>query len=130
MSIQKIAAFSNGVTGSNPAGVMLGEVLPSDTEKQRITAEVGFSETAFAAPVDTGWRVRYFSPESEVPFCGHATMALATAAGYLRDVAWPDGVVINVVQGGHGYAILPAGRDTTRARPLNPRVRLGADHDR
>jgi PhzF family phenazine biosynthesis protein len=46
---------------------------------QRIAAEVDFSETAFAAPDGKGWRVRYFSPESEVPFCGHATIALGAA---------------------------------------------------
>lgn len=46
---------------------------------QAIAAEVGFSETVFAAPDDEGWRVRYFSPESEVPFCGHATIALGAA---------------------------------------------------
>jgi len=47
---------------------------------QRIAAEVGFSETAFVAPLggDMGgtWRIRYFSPESKVPSCGHATIAL------------------------------------------------------
>jgi PhzF family phenazine biosynthesis protein len=46
---------------------------------QRIAAEVGFSETAFAMPIEHGWRVRYFSPESEVQFCGHATIALGAA---------------------------------------------------
>jgi PhzF family phenazine biosynthesis protein len=46
---------------------------------QRIAAEVGFSEPAFAAPTDNGWRVRYFSPAAEVPFCGHATIALGAA---------------------------------------------------
>jgi PhzF family phenazine biosynthesis protein len=46
---------------------------------QRIAAEVGFSETAFAAPAGDAWRVRYFAPESEVPFCGHATIALGAA---------------------------------------------------
>lgn len=46
---------------------------------QRIAAEIGCSETVFAAPVETGWRVRYFSPESAVPFCGHATIALGAA---------------------------------------------------
>ena len=79
MPILKIAAFSDGDTGGNPAGVMLGEVLPSDADMQRIAAKVGFSETAFAAPTDAGWRVRYFSPENEVPFCGHATIALGAA---------------------------------------------------
>ncbi len=79
MKIQKIAAFSDGGGGGNPAGVMLGEELPSPAEMQRIAAEVGFSETAFAAPMSgtkTGYRVRYFSPASEVLFCGHATIAL------------------------------------------------------
>lgn len=65
--------------GGNPAGVMIADELPNDSEMQRIAAEVGFSETAFAVSTGTGWRVRYFSPESEVPFCGHATIALGAA---------------------------------------------------
>ncbi|MEO1069245.1 MAG: PhzF family phenazine biosynthesis protein [Cyanobacteria bacterium J06638_6] len=79
MDILKIAAFSDGDRGGNPAGVMIAEAHPSEAEMRRIAAEVGFSETAFAAPTGTGWRVRYFSPESEVPFCGHATIALGAA---------------------------------------------------
>jgi len=43
---------------------------------QAVAAQVGYSETVFAVPADHGWRVRYFSPEAEVPFCGHATIAL------------------------------------------------------
>jgi PhzF family phenazine biosynthesis protein len=46
---------------------------------QRLAHEVGFSETAFAARSGDGFRVRYFSPEAEVPFCGHATIALGAA---------------------------------------------------
>lgn len=46
---------------------------------QQIAADIGFSETAFAAPVEGGWQVRYFSPLAEVPFCGHATIALGAA---------------------------------------------------
>lgn len=79
MIIQKLAAFSDGAQGGNPAGAAIGEALPDAADMQRIAAEVGFSETAFAAPVEDGWRVRYFSPESEVPFCGHATIALGAA---------------------------------------------------
>lgn len=76
MTLQRIAAFSDGPVGGNPAGVWLCDALPSATEMQRIAAEVGFSETVFAAPESGTWRVRYFSPRSEVPFCGHATIAL------------------------------------------------------
>ena len=79
MNVLKIAAFSDGDAGGNPAGVLIGDVLPDATEMQSIAARVGFSETAFAAPDGDNWRVRYFSPESEVPFCGHATIALGAA---------------------------------------------------
>jgi PhzF family phenazine biosynthesis protein len=77
--VQRIAAFSDGAVGGNPAGVWIGDVLPQDAEMQRIAHEIGYSETAFAAPLGEDWRVRYFSPESEVPFCGHATIALGAA---------------------------------------------------
>ena len=82
--IQKIAAFSDGNQGGNPAGVVIEDVLPTATTMQNIAHDVGFSETVFAAPDDDSagnksWRVRYFSPESEVPFCGHATIALGAA---------------------------------------------------
>ncbi len=68
MSIQKIAAFSDGNTGGNPAGVLIYDKHPEPKEMQAIAAEVGYSETAFAEPIDGGYKVRYFSPESEVPF--------------------------------------------------------------
>jgi PhzF family phenazine biosynthesis protein len=79
MDILRIAAFSDGDSGGNPAGVAIAAQLPPADEMQALAAEVGFSETAFAMPAGDGWRVRYFSPESEVPFCGHATIALGAA---------------------------------------------------
>lgn len=82
MNILKIAAFSDGERGGNPAGVVMTEAFPDDGRMQAIAAEVGFSETAFAVPAGAGWRVRYFSPESEVPFCGHATIALGAALAF------------------------------------------------
>ena len=79
MDVLRIAAFSDGDAGGNPAGVVIADQLPEAADMQRIAAEVGYSETAFAAPSGERWRVRYFSPESEVPFCGHATIALGAA---------------------------------------------------
>ena len=76
VEVQRIAAFSDGSQGGNPAGVVLCEVLPDDATMQAIAAEVGYSETVFAAPAYGEWRVRYFAPEIEVDFCGHATIAL------------------------------------------------------
>ena len=79
LEIQRIAAFSQNGEGGNPAGVVIADQLPSARDMQRIAAEVGYSETVFAAPDDGDWKTRYYSPESEVPFCGHATIALGAA---------------------------------------------------
>jgi len=79
MTLLRIAAFSDGDRGGNPAGVLIADAHPTADEMRRIAAEVGYSETAFAMPQGDAWRVRFFSPESEVPFCGHATIALGAA---------------------------------------------------
>lgn len=79
MKVQRFASFSDGDVGGNPAGVVLCEALPDAETMQAVAAEVGYSETVFAAPAGDGWRVRYFAPESEVAFCGHATIALGAA---------------------------------------------------
>src|SRR3954447_10872209 len=46
-----------------------------------VAAEIGYSETAFLTPRSGGreYDIRFFSPEAEVPFCGHATIATAVA---------------------------------------------------
>ncbi|WP_291729720.1 PhzF family phenazine biosynthesis protein [Leisingera sp. F5] len=77
--ILRVAAFSDGAEGGNPAGVAVGDSLPPESEMQRLAKEVGYSETVFAAPQADGWRVRFFSPEEDVAFCGHATIALGSA---------------------------------------------------
>ena len=78
--LHKLAAFTEDPAGGNPAGVWIGDQLPEPADMQRIAAEVGFSETAFVAPATGDNReVRYFSPEMEVPFCGHATIATGVA---------------------------------------------------
>lgn len=74
-----LASFSSENTGGNPAGVYISDAYPSDETMRKIAADLGYSETAFACPKGDAWHVRYFSPESEVPFCGHATIALGAA---------------------------------------------------
>ncbi|TLP67707.1 PhzF family phenazine biosynthesis protein [Parasedimentitalea maritima] len=81
MNPQRIAAFSNGQAGGNPAGVVIQDQLPAPKEMQTLAREIGYSETVFAAPMGDQWQVRYYSPEAEVAFCGHATIALGVALG-------------------------------------------------
>ncbi len=84
MDIQCIAAFSDNGRGGNPAGVVLLDAPIPDVEMARVASEVGYSETVFAVRNSdgaSGWRARYFSPETEVPFYGHATIALGAVLG-------------------------------------------------
>lgn len=82
-TLLRLAAFTTDPNGGNPAGVWIGRSFPPDPEMQRIAAEVGYSETAFLVPAADSapgaFRVRYFSPLAEVPFCGHATIASGVA---------------------------------------------------
>ncbi len=81
MEVLKLAAFSQNGEGGNPAGVAFYDEMPAEDEMLAIAKEVGYSETAFLVKQADGWRVRYFAPEMEVPFCGHATIALGAALG-------------------------------------------------
>jgi PhzF family phenazine biosynthesis protein len=83
--LRRLAAFTTDPAGGNPAGVWIGETLPPPEEMQRIASEVGYSETAFLAPMAGGERtVRYYSPAAEVSFCGHATIASGVLLGELE----------------------------------------------
>ena len=80
--VLRYAAFSEVPGGGNPAGVVLDARALDDLAMLAIAADLGYSESAFAVPVDVAQRhygVRYFSPMAEVPFCGHATVATAVA---------------------------------------------------
>jgi PhzF family phenazine biosynthesis protein len=86
--VQRFAAFTDTPGGGNPAGVVLdaSTVAADPATMLAIAADVGYSETVFVTdgPVTAGRRdytVRYFSPQVEVPFCGHATIALGVAVG-------------------------------------------------
>jgi len=81
MEVLRIAAFSDNNKGGNPAGVAICPEMPAEKEMLAIAKQVGYSETAFLTPLDDGWRVRYFAPEMEVPFCGHATIASGAVLG-------------------------------------------------
>lgn len=85
VKVHRLTAFAHEPTGGNPAGVVVTDVPLDDTSMLRIAAEVGYSETAFLVPQgEPGghrYAVRYFSPEAEVSFCGHATIASGVLLG-------------------------------------------------
>ncbi|MEL7046263.1 MAG: PhzF family phenazine biosynthesis isomerase [Pseudomonadota bacterium] len=108
--LHRLTAFSDDPRGGNPAGVWVGEELPDTREMQQIAAEVGYSETVFVTPSWGAQRiVRYYSPQAEVTFCGHATIAA--------------GVVLGRSEGDGSYTFATmAGNVTVTARTLNGRT--------
>ena len=60
----RYAAFARDPAGGNPAGVWIGERLPSADEMQAIAAEVGYSETAFVAAPERAVTGKYSSSRS------------------------------------------------------------------
>ena len=62
----------------NPAAVMLLDRTRPDDWLQEVAQEFNLSETAFPLPrADGSWDLRWFTPQTEVDLCGHATLASA-----------------------------------------------------
>lgn len=73
-----VDAFTDQLFGGNPAAVVITEEWLDDTLMQSIATENNLSETAFLKPVENNhYHIRWFSPLTEIDFCGHATMASA-----------------------------------------------------
>lgn len=71
-----VDAFTDEPFKGNPAGVCILEQPISERLMQSVAAELNLSETAFLQKVkENNYAIRYFSPKSEIPFCGHATLA-------------------------------------------------------
>lgn len=82
--LYQVDAFTKELFKGNPAGVVLDASGLTDTQMQDIARELNNSETAFVLETpdekDYDVEVRYFTPTTEVPICGHATIA----AHYVR----------------------------------------------
>jgi PhzF family phenazine biosynthesis protein len=77
LPIFQVDAFTDRVFGGNPAAVCPLDHWLSDRVMQRIAMENCVAETAFFVPTDDGFAIRWFTPETEMDLCGHATLATA-----------------------------------------------------
>jgi PhzF family phenazine biosynthesis protein len=75
--IYQVDAFTSEPFKGNPAGVCILEKEMPDIWMQNIAAEMHVSETAFISGGTDEYKIRFFTPESEVPLCGHATLSSA-----------------------------------------------------
>ncbi|GFD81860.1 phenazine biosynthesis protein PhzF [Tenacibaculum sp. KUL118] len=78
IKINVVDAFTHVRFKGNPAAVVITGKWLSDEKMQEIAAENNLSETAFLVEDENGtFAIRWFSPLTEIDFCGHATLASA-----------------------------------------------------
>ncbi|APC17773.1 isomerase [Pseudomonas frederiksbergensis] len=77
LAFHQVDAFSDQPFSGNPAMVYRLDAWLADELMQKIAAEHNLAETAFVVREAQGWHIRWFTPTTEVPLCGHATLASA-----------------------------------------------------
>ncbi|WP_444899940.1 PhzF family phenazine biosynthesis protein [Microbulbifer sp. VAAC004] len=78
VEIDIVDAFTSAQFGGNSAGIIITEKWLSEPLMQSIAAQNNLSETAFLLKrSDSEYHIRWFSPLTEIDFCGHATLASA-----------------------------------------------------
>lgn len=77
MKLYCVDAFTGEKFRGNPAGVVLADRELSEDWMQKVAAELRYSETVYVFPENGRYRLRYFTPATEVDLCGHATLATA-----------------------------------------------------
>jgi len=74
-TIYQVDAFTTEPFKGNPAGVCILENDMPEEWMQNVAMEMNLSETAFIVSDKEIFRIRFFSPEAEIPLCGHATLS-------------------------------------------------------
>ena len=77
LEFRQVDAFSDRPFSGNPAMVYRLDTWLGDELMQKIAAEHNLAETAFLVREGPVWHIRWFTPTTEVPLCGHATLASA-----------------------------------------------------
>ncbi len=89
LTLYQVDAFTDHVFGGNPAAVCLLEEWLESALLQKIAQENNLAETAFIVQQNSSFELRWFTPETEVDLCGHATLAAAYVLynhyGYLEN---------------------------------------------
>jgi PhzF family phenazine biosynthesis protein len=107
----QLDAFTSQRFAGNPAAVMPMEAFPSDAVLQAVAAENNLAETAFLVRYGEDYRLRWFTPTTEVPLCGHATLASAAVVmerlepGRSRVVFHSASGPLTVIRSNAGYVM-------------------------
>lgn len=99
MRLFVVDAFASQPFKGNPAAVCLLDGSRSPAWMQSVASEMNLSETAFVESLPEGLGLRWFTPTTEVPLCGHATLASAHALWEAGDVPSEEPVLFHTRSG-------------------------------
>lgn len=95
-----VDAFTPVAFRGNAAAVCLLDSFPADDKMQLTAAQMDLSETAFVVPEGKhAYKLRWFTPETEVNLCGHATLAATHVLHQSGLLAQGDTVTYNTLSG-------------------------------
>jgi PhzF family phenazine biosynthesis protein len=77
VNIYQVDAFTNKPFSGNPAAVCILDEPREENWMLDVAREMNLSETAFLHKQEDGYRLRWFTPVTEIDLCGHATLASA-----------------------------------------------------
>ncbi|WP_300561488.1 PhzF family isomerase [Companilactobacillus sp.] len=128
--VYQIDSFTKTIFSGNPAGVVTNADGLTDQQMQQIARELNNSETAFVLPASdplADIQVRFFTPTTEVPICGHATIAahyaLATENNWdtrkTIQQTKAGNVPVNVIKQDDGYKVIMTQGKIEISQPLD-----------
>lgn len=91
-SIYQVDAFANRRFTGNPAGICILPGPGDDVWMHNVAMEMNLAETAFLYRESGGYNLRWFTPQTEVDLCGHATLAAAHAL-WENELEPPDATI-------------------------------------
>ncbi|GMK55140.1 hypothetical protein CspeluHIS016_0201960 [Cutaneotrichosporon spelunceum] len=143
LPFRTVNAFAPTPHAGNQAAVVIfptDDPRASDDEYYRaLSADFNLAETAFLVPKDTEsktprYGLRWFTPEVEVPLCGHATLAAAAALFDLHpnavevefETRWSGSLTARVLERGKAKRVSISLPIPAELRPANPSEEAGA----
>lgn len=131
-----IDAFASKKLGGNPCAVILNADSLSADQMQAVAKEMNLSETAFVVTSKKAdFAARYFTPQEELPFAGHPTIATIHAlqqAGLIAKSERPTKISLELPAGVISVEIQNLSEDSSRVemKQLAPKfMRLYQPHE-
>ena len=126
----QLDVFAARAGTGNPLGVVFDAGDMDTGTMQGLAAWLNLSETIFFLPPDAGadYRIRIFTPGSELPFAGHPSVGAAWTA-VVHGLATPrDGRLVQQCEAGLLPVEISGTVDAPRVAVRSPRARLLQEH--